>query len=517
MQQAKQIKLPQKPETIDPETVHEYKFWTVQTERTGIGEEVKFKSLKIDQEILNRLLYHVGGFRRMDIEETPIFIRLTNNRLIKQVQIVQIQDFIFDYIDKLPDPLPEEYGIALNTRAIRKKMIEGISGYFNANKLYTLKQKEPIEFNRDTMAAKYIYFKNGFVEVTRADIQLKPYSDLQGYIWENEIIQHDFNVLEQKQTGVVKDFFYKVSGQKQNRYKDLCTIAGYYTHTFFDTKLKSLVLTDSMLDDSGTANGRTGKTLFTRLISGILSSNPLDETIKTYVEINGKDFDPREKHKYSRAALDTKLIHINDLKRGFDVDVLYNDITDGVTVDKKGLQPYKIWAKIILSTNKSLKIEGRSSKDRFIEYEFSDYFSDTHSPEDEYKHWFFRDWNEKQFNEYYNFMAHCCHVYMQAGCKLPEPEQINLNARKLVDLTAPEFAEWIQAFNPEPLKDYSKNEMFTKFRSDYTDFAGDRFKQRTFTKWLITYINLSDRWADYSAKLNEKRTSVDRYIIFIEK
>jgi hypothetical protein len=163
---------------------------------------------------------------------------------------------------------------------------------------------------------------------------------------------------------------------------------GYYLHQYTEYKLKALVLTDGS-SEADEANGRTGKTLFCRLIGHMVSADPQDPTIKSYVEINGKDFDPRDKHKYGKAGPDTKLLILNDLKPYFKLDPIYNDITDFQTVDKKNMQPFNIRAKMILTKNRTLNLQGSSDRDRVLEFEFSDYFGENRTPEQEFGHWFF--------------------------------------------------------------------------------------------------------------------------------
>lgn len=491
----------------------DYIFWHILTQ----GEDQNFKDVKIDHLIMCELLY-ASNFRRYDIEDSSIFIQIINDRIIKQVTITTMMDFIYNYIDSLPKDINKPWGGIDIIKQIKKKVLSGAASFFNVQKLYILKPKEPIEFNKDTMSEKFMYFENGFVKITAEAIEFLPYSKLKGYVWENEIIKREYlKPTNSKKRNVVKDFFYLVSGKKESRFRDLCIAAGYYSHDFYDYKLKALVLTDSTISLGSESNGRTGKTLFCRLIGGMLSHNSENPAIKTYVEINAKDFDPREKFKYSACALETKLIVLNDLKRGFDVDCVYNDVTEGIDVNKKGLHPFKIRAKLILTSNKTLKLAGDSDTDRFLEFEFSNHFSKSHGPLEEFGHWFFRDWDNEQYCMYYYFMAQCVQLYFKNGCKLNEPEQINLNRRKLIEQTHEDFIEWITSFNPEPNKVYKKDDLFKSFTDESPDWSGPNFKQRKFTEWLKAYCNFSDHLANYDKSKNERRDSQTRYFTFIAK
>ncbi len=500
------------PAYSETEKKAKYPFWHIMT----TGEDQTYKDLKIDHLIMCELLY-ASNFRRYDIEDSSVFVRIINDRIVKQVTITDIMDFIFDHIDNLDNDLNEYWETDIR-KQIKKKVLAGVSSYFNTQKLYILKPKEPIEFNKDTISEKFIYFENGFLKITAAKIEFLKYTQLKGYVWENEIIKREYKKpAAGEDRNFVRKFFWLVSGQKESRFKDLCIAAGYYSHDFYDYKLKALILTDSTISLGNEANGRTGKTLWCRLVGGMLSHNSEDPSIKTYVEINAKDFDPKEKFKYSACALDTKLIVLNDLKRNFDVDCVYNDVTEGVDVNKKGLHPFKIKSKVILTTNKTVKLAGDSDTDRFLEFEFSSYFSKSKGPEQEFGHWFFRDWKPEDYCRYYNFMAECVQAYFKNGCKLNEPEQINLNKRKLIEQTNEDFIEWVESFGIEPGKEYKKAELFESFTRNYPDWNNNNFKQKRFTEWLKNFLNFSDQWKNYNKELNERRDADHRYFIFISK
>lgn len=492
----------------------DYIFWRIITEDE---DQQNFKEIRIDHLNMCELLY-ASGYRRYDVNDSSIFIRIINDRIIRQVNVTNMYDFIMNYIDSLPREINRPWGGIDIIKQIKKMVHSGVHNYFNVLKLYILKPKEPIVLNKDTMDEKFMYFENGVLSITARSIEFLPYSKLNGYVWENEIIKREYiKPTMNNKRNVVRDFFHLVAGKNDSRFRDLCIAAGYYSHDFYDYKLRALVLTDSTISLGSESNGRTGKTLFCRLVGGMLSNDIQDTSIKTYVEINAKDFDPKKEFKYSACALETKLVVLNDLKRGFDVDCVYNDVTEGIDVNRKGLHPFKIRAKMILTSNKTLKLAGDSDTDRFLEFEFSNHFSKNHGPEQEFGHWFFRDWDNEQYCMYYHFMAQCVQLYFKNGCKLNEPEQINLNRRKLIEQTHDDFMDWITAFNPEPGKEYKKDDMFKSFVDEWPDWSSPKFKQRKFTEWLKAYCNFSDHLADYDKSKNERRDSQHRYFVFIPK
>ena len=485
---------------------HENIFWKVKTDKEG-----GFQDITIDVLKLYKLLYELG-IRRYDVsDQESIFIELLQNKIVRRVNITRLQDLIYNYIDQLPEKIVTANSIKIERDLITGKLLKSISTYFNEQKLFYLKPKEPIELQTDGAYTKFMYFENGFLEITATETHFKTYDQLTGYVWEHKIIKHQYNPTDTTATPIEQ--FFKNISKTADRFQDLKTITGYLTHGFFETKLKAVLLTDSTISEGNEADGRTGKTLYCRILGHALTNRP-NEAQSIYIEINGKDFDPGEKHKYSRANIDTQLICINDLRRNTKADIFYNDIPEGIVVDKKGLQPFKIMQKLVLTTNQVIIIEGASSRDRITEFEFSDYYNEHNTPESEFQHWFFRDWNAQQWNAFYMFMADCSRNYLAAG-KLPTPKEINLTARKLKDYTCSEFVDFMTDLKILPGEFYNKKDLFTRFVEQNGDYNNPRFKQQTFSKWLISYNNLAGPYSQYKKETNEDRKSTgERYFIF---
>ena len=340
------------------------------------------------------------------------------------------------------------------------------------------------------------------MQVNKNNWELLDYSKLKGYIWHNQIINKDFeyiNMFERTSQNlpVFAQFMYYISGN-QNRFLSLCSIIGYNLHNFFDTKLKATILTDSSITDE--ANGRTGKTLLCNAF----------KYLKPYIELNGKDFDIANKYKYSKCSIDTQILHINDAKQYFNFEFLYNDITEGITVDKKNEKPFNLKVKMLLSTNKTIKIDGASSKDRCIEFELTERYNNNYQPKDDFKHWFFTDWDGNEWSEFYNFMMYCICIYFDKG--LVEPEQINLGKRKLLDETCPEFVEFINEKEIIPNEKYSRNLWHNEFLNNYPDLKTNKYQSqiKAFTKYLKAFCEYGSKYK----KAEITRSNNENFIIF---
>jgi hypothetical protein len=302
-----------------------------------------------------------------------------------------------------------------------------------------------------------------------------------------------------KKQSVYAQFLHNVSGKNDKHYLSLCSLIGYLLHSYTNVKMKAVILTDSKVSDE--ANGRTGKTLFGQTL----------KHIKKLTQINGKDFDPTNRYKYQEANLDTQIIFLNDVRSNFRFETLYNDITEGITVEKKNQTPFSLKTKMCITTNKTISIEGSSSKDRCIEFEFVNHYSDIYSPEDEFKHRFFSDWDKIAWQQFDNFMMFCICVYLGHG--VIEPKNKNLEKRKLKDETHPYFLEFMyeKISNGEIVanKEINKQELHEKFLNECPDLKDDKFRKRlqTFTIWIKVFAKYSGLFSEdiLERKANEKR------------
>lgn len=447
------------------------RFFTIKKDDNG-----QFKGFRIDRLKFLELLYNLG-FRRLDVQNMTTFVQIYNDRILREVTKINIQDSFFSHLEETYDKLGE----GIHVKDLINYMLSALGTFFNEEFLYRLLPKEELTFARDTQHEKFIFFKENYVRITKEAIEKLPYHTLQGYIWQNEIINFDYTGVADFKVSYFEQFIHKICGNDANRIASMQTIIGYNLHSYFEGKLKASVFTDSKISADDEPNGRTGKTLFCKALSHILGH--------TITEINGKDFDPQQATKYQSANLDTKIIVINDAKKFFDVETIFNDITEGIQVKKLYKEPFRIQVKMIITTNKTIKIEGDSSKDRFIEFEFSDYFNKSHSPEKEFKHWFFRDWDKHEWSRFYYFIMLSIKQYFTKG--LTEATPINLLDRKLRDNTNTDFIEWIESasiqhtikFATDNDTEINKNEFYEKFTNTYTDFK-NKLTQNKFSRWL---------------------------------
>lgn len=481
--------------------------------------------IKINYLLLTQLLKKLG-FRRYDKDEGFFIVQIKDN-VVKQCTKEEVVDAFENYIlDHTGEELPGE----VTKSQLRNKIYASIGNYFSDHILGRLRPDEPIIFNQHTRDKAFFYYQNGFVEVSKSGVELKPYSELENSIWANQVMPRDFKPMQPASYKHFSFFrfvknisnwwvehpFYKRKNDTSDpaRMEAFLTVIGYLLHAFFEINLKAVIFTDSKIEEEGEANGGSGKTLLVKALGHVLNND--FNTSKTYVELNGKDFDTGNKNKYQELKLDTVLVHLNDAKKNLPFDHFYNDITEGFRIEWKFKQPVKARAKFAISTNQTIEIKGASSKRRCIEVELAEYYDDKWTPEDEFDKRFFDQWDKDDWAKFDSFMMDCVNLYFRKG--LISPDSINLEERKKIQETSPEFVRWMEEkeenkiFIKEPKQD--KKELFEDFKGRYPDYENYKwFQQRTFTKWLRSYCLYDKKYKPVSKK-NEPRSNGVDYIVF---
>ena len=348
---------------------------------------------------------------------------------------------------------------------------------FNSNYLSMLKTID-VTFNKDDRNTSYLYYKNAVVKTTKDKIEILEYKDIDDLIWKNQVIDRNINV-KPESDGVFKTFIWLVSGQDVKRYYTLKSVIGYLMHSYQnEAKPKSIIFNDEMISED-IPNGGSGKGLIHKAIG----------QIKNIVIEDGKKFDPRAQFAYQKVNKDTQIFLIDDVKKTFDFESLFSIITEGMTVEKKGKDayqiPFKDSPKISITTNYTINGSGASHERRVFEVEIANHFNDVHTPEKEFGHLFFTDWDDEEWQKFDNFMIRCVQYYLQNG--LVESDKVNLAYRKLKNELGVEFIEFmeLQKFDGKPI---NRKEFRDKFNKDYPQVAKYNTPQK-FNKKVKDYCN----------------------------
>ena len=433
------------------------------------------------------------GFYVFEKERQICFVKVEKN-IVEQVSEGSIQSYFFAQIETLPEIIDDNVSIL----DIKETLYKQNQTLFSTQKLSLLKRIEK-DFCTDTKESVYLFFRNGFVKVQKDKWELLDYSKLEGLVWKNQVVDRDFQISEKpnvslKNAGIFSQYLYNVSGQNERRLQVLCTIIGYTLHYYFAVQRRAVLLTDSKIE--GENNGRTGKSILIKAI----------EEIKPTTRIDGKKWDS-EKFPYQEVTQQTQIIVLDDVKQNFSIEPLFNDITDKVKVEQKGKTPFSLVAKFLIASNRPIKIEGASARGRVVEFEFSEYYSDTFGAVHEFGKMFFtEDFTNEDWNDFYNVMCYCIKHYFETGLQIPENK--NLSIRKLINETNEDFVEWMDNYIKEgKIEDncfIDKKVLHEDFLQSYPDYKENKYlkQQRFFTDYLKKYISFSGLFEPFNKEID---------------
>ncbi len=435
----------------------------------------KMSRLEIDRNNFINFLVK-NGFGKIYVGKEAILIKITNNR-VKEVNETKIKDFVVDYINSLEDPIIGEF----NRADVRNVLLKDHSDYFSKKFLEFLPTYD-LNFKRDTREEAYFFFRNCWVRVNDSGYQELDYSKMDGVIWEDQIIQRDFQRTESDECDF-KQFIKNICRGEEDRYLALVTAIGYLLHTYKDSgNAKAIVFCDEgdkeALPDE--ANGRSGKSLVAKAIGKLR---------KIFIQ-DARNFNFDKTFAFQSIDLDTQLIVFNDCPKNFRFDKLFAIITDSITVEKKNRDefviPFEQSPKILITTNYTIQDEGTSSKDRKFEIEFSNYYNINHRPVDDFEIKFFDDWIEEKEYEWVkfdNFMLSCVVTYLQLG--LTPYKFRNLLRKQITQGTAVEFYEFME--NVPRDRELANQDLFDQFVEQYPEFK-DKINVDKFGKWISKYV-----------------------------
>ena len=393
------------------------------------------------------------------------------------------------------------------------ELMANTTSYFMSNYLSMVSSID-VKFNRDTANTSYIYYQNAVVKTTKDAIETLEYSQIDDLIWRNQVIKRDIE-LNAESEGVFKTFIWKVSGENPERYYTLKSVIGYLMHSYQnEAKPKAIIFNDEMISED-IPNGGSGKGLIHRAIGHI----------KNVVIEDGKKFDPKGQFAYQKVNKDTQIFLMDDVPKHFNFESLFSIITEGMTVEKKGQDayqiPFKDSPKISITTNYTIQGSGASHERRVFEVEIANYFNEYHTPEMEFKHLFFSEWDAAEWARFDNFMIRCVQYFLKNG--LVQSDKVNLKLRKFRNEMGTEFIEFMemQKFEGKPINrkefrdDFNKQypnvakfntpQKFNKKVKDYCAFHKINFEESKYNGVMMFYIGgINEQDADVWDELNQK-------------
>lgn len=352
---------------------------------------------------------------------------------------------------------------------------------FKADYLTMLKKIEPKSL-QDDKHTSYLYYLNCAVKITKDKIQTIPYEELDGFVWENQKIRRNFS-LSGYEDCVYEKFIHNISNKDRAIMDSMESTIGYLMHGYKPATCPAVILNDEMISDN--PEGGTGKGIYCKALS----------YMRNQVVIDGKSFNPNGSFPYQLVQVSTQLLLFDDVNRNMPFEKLFSVITEGMTLEKKNKDaitiPFERSPKIIITTNYAIRGSGNSHERRKWEVELAQHYNKDWTPEDEFGHVMFKDWNESEWLKFDNYMIANLQKYLSRG--LIQGKFKNLKERKLVADTNMDFYEWARDKDNRMTKLGPKSiiqDMFNEFTIDNPDF-GIRGKYSIpvvkFTRWLDSY------------------------------
>lgn len=472
-----------------------------------IGEDDDGKPfLHISYTKLYRFLNYHGFwvYRKSGIR---IFVHVEDN-IITKVDKHDVIGFVMQHIRTLPWELADGINRDNLEELFRKKM----NVLFSENQLSTLELYHPT-FNVDDPETAYLYFTNGFLRVTKESVKLLPYSQMQGVIWDTQILEREFTDLgmempQLEERSEFAQFLLGVSnnrdGESENRYQSLVSIIGYLLHRYKDPSYsRAIILCDENISQN--PSGGSGKGIVLKSLGKFRNTALID----------GKNFNFKSQFAFQQVGLDTELIVFEDVTQAFDFERLFSVITEGISVEKKGQDrffiPFEENPKIVITTNYMIVGNGNSHNRRKVEYEFSKFYNESHTPNSEFGHNLYDDWGKEQWGLFDNFMVGSIQFFIRNG--VIDPPQINIAKRKLLQETGEEFVAFAEDYldrliGIERSKNLIREDFISKFR-EFEDFHW--FTARFFNKWLRTYADI------FGLECRERVSNNNQLILFTKK
>lgn len=419
---------------------------------------------KIQVDLLKyKLFLERNGFKKHFPSDTqkPTWLFIKSNKVI-ETSTEKIKDFVLNYLIQR-----QEIDVW--------KYCASFQNLFSENLLSMLETIE-LMMLKDTKYKSYLAFQNGILEVTKNEVNLIDYIDVDGYVWESQIIQREWNTLDDYENEY-KVFINNISNNEPIAIE--CVI-GYLLSTYKNKmNNKAVILNDEVISEN--PEGGTGKGLFVQGLRQIRKVSILD----------GKSFDDKKSFPYQTVSTETQVLVFDDVKQNFDFESKFSLVTEGMTLERKNKDAIRLKVedspKLVISTNYAIKGEGNSHDRRRFELEVAQYYGKNLTPYDEFGKQLFDDWELSEFQKFDNYMVFCLQSYLKNG--LVKQNAKNLKMRKFIAETCMEFYEWIKDAENCPIGIRNeKQQYFNKFTEEYQDFK-KWLTRKKFNIWVQKYCS----------------------------
>ena len=447
----------------------EMKFWHFSTK----GMQIRIYQL------LNFLIDILHVCKVKIHENTYLAIKIKN-----KVELIDIEKLSQKLILYIQDEFPNSKGI-INKVGILDALIEKSITFYNKN-ILTFLPIYNVPVNNDTKNTCEIAYGNKVLHIHKDKIVEIDYDNYNSNILLNQIIDRSFVKLQQVLKGEFARYTWNLAGHSLQRFKVLCCVIGYLTHRYKDpANPKMIILIDQVISELDIARGGSGKSLFLKGVGHI----------RNLIEVSGKKFQSNQRFAFQRVDIWTDVILVNDASKNENLENWYNVLADGFVMERKYEKeqfiPYDLSFKVAMTTNHMIRQpEGNSSERRKHEVEVSEYYGKELTPQQEFGHNLFNDWDSSEWNEFDNFIVFCVQYYLEFG--LLESPKINILKRKLIAEVGIEMIEFIDDKIAEGVTKFHKKDMYDEFVKG--GFINRKYipQRNSFTRKLKKYFEYNE-------------------------
>jgi hypothetical protein len=371
---------------------------------------------KIDDQ--GKVLTSRGMYADFLIQEKFKRISTPDDKILLLVNTNNVIDFFnhkTDTVSFLESNINEMHGYSEMVREIIAKESSNV-----ILQSFPLIPFSELVYYTDTKTSFGLPFKNGFFSFDKTstfEITRSEYTDVKGFFPPHKIQSRDFEYTDE--VGMFEQFLTRAAIGREvpdtadtiNINKSFQAMFGYLCHTYkSQTKSPCIILTDEAANDTN-RNGGRGKTALTKALN----------EVQTQLFKGGKEFDPNYQFVFDDLEKKHKSYVIDDVPAGFKYDDLYTNILSAINCHRKGKSaesiPFEESPKFMITTNWVLRhdVRNASTNRRFLEYKFTDYYNQSHSPKDDFNCTFFEEWDADEWNRFYSFVFKCVELFFIKG------------------------------------------------------------------------------------------------------
>ncbi len=331
---------------------------------------------------------------------------------------------------------------------------------------------------RDTRKTVHLFYQNGIIKITKSKrkaFSYKKFGKRKHYIFSEQIIRRNIKLIDRKNSDIKK--FISLVTNDDSHFNSVCSAIGYLVSSYKNPSLvKAIIITDILSQVKNDAYGRSGKGILVKVLSKIIN----------VTEYNGKVTDlTNDKFVFQNVNLNTTLIVLQDVTKGFLFESLFSTLTDNMSIERKHRpkinMPFTDSPKIALTTNYTIPQETDSFKDRKHLVTLNNFFNAKNKPEKYFKHLLF-EWDDDEWNRFDNFIIECVQLFLKKGLITYESEDLKL--KKLINQTSRDFVHLMNT-DYDRLNDYFGLKELAQMLE--VDAEEPRTRSKLVSQWIDLY------------------------------